>query len=577
MRLIFVFMRAYPRRTAAMLVCLFFAAIAEGIGFSSLLPLIGLATASANPGAQRSAFEQKVLHGLSSIGIEPTLGVLLALIVGGIVLKAVLLLVSKREVGYAVADMATDLRHNLIRALLRMRWDPYVHQPIGTLANAVAAEASRASDAYLRAATILALLMQAAVYAAIALLVSWEAVGLSMLAALIVVVALNRLVRAARRAGNRQTKVTKSLLRRLTDTLQAVKPLKAMGRESLIGPLLETETRVLNRALQKQVISKEAMKSLQEPLIILFLAGGLYASLTGLNLPLATVLMLALLCVRLLDSLGKAQKEFQDLASAESAYWGLQSMIDEAEAACEASAGTGSPDFHGSIRLDGVSFRYEERWVLSHASLEIPAGELTVITGPSGAGKTTVADLVIGLVRPQEGEVRIDDVPLGAIDAQRWREQIGYVPQETLLLHESVATNVTLGDSKLTEAEVESALKLAGAWEFVSALPEGIRTTVGERGLRISGGQRQRIALARALVHGPKLLILDEATAALDPGTETSICATLRELRGRLTILAICHQGPLIDVADRVYRVKDGSVTALRESTITEMRRAARS
>jgi ATP-binding cassette subfamily C protein len=138
-----------------------------------------------------------------------------------------------------------------------------------------------------------------------------------------------------------------------------------------------------------------------------------------------------------------------------------------------------------------------------------------------------------------------------------------------------VATNVTLGDSKLGEAEVETALKLAGAWDFVSALPEGVRTTVGERGLRISGGQRQRIALARALVHRPKLLILDEATAALDPATETSISATLRELRGRLTILAICHQGPLIDVADRVYRVKDGAVTALSGPIATEMRRFA--
>jgi ATP-binding cassette subfamily C protein len=136
--------------------------------------------------------------------------------------------------------------------------------------------------------------------------------------------------------------------------------------------------------------------------------------------------------------------------------------------------------------------------------------------------------------------------------------QIGYVPQETLMLHQSVAQNVTLGDPSVPLADVHAALHAAGASEFVAALPEGVDTIVGERGLRLSGGQRQRLALARALVRKPSLLVLDEATTALDPATEREICETLRALRGTVTLVAICHHGHLVEVADLVYRVGTG-------------------
>jgi len=189
---------------------------------------------------------------------------------------------------------------------------------------------------------------------------------------------------------------------------------------------------------------------------------------------------------------------------------------------------------------------------------------VTAIIGPSGAGKTTIADLALGLVRPQQGEVFLDDVPLSEIDVSKWRLCVGYVPQDMLLLHEDLLTNVTLGDPALSRSDVEEALLAAGALDFVKDLPQGIDTPLGERGARLSGGQRQRIAIARALVHRPSLLILDEATAALDPASEAGIYDTVRSLRGRTTILAISHQPGLLQVADRVYRLSAGRVTELR-------------
>ena len=177
-------------------------------------------------------------------------------------------------------------------------------------------------------------------------------------------------------------------------------------------------------------------------------------------------------------------------------------------------------------------------------ALTIPAGGITAIVGASGAGKTTVVDLIAALLRPQEGEIWIDDLPLQRVDWRAWRRMIGYVPQDTVLLHDTVRNNVTLGDPELTEADAEAALRAAGIWDLVSGLPEGLDTVVGERGGKLSGGQRQRVAIARALAHKPRLLILDEATSALDPETEAAICRTLEALRGELTIIAISHQSP---------------------------------
>jgi ATP-binding cassette subfamily C protein len=246
----------------------------------------------------------------------------------------------------------------------------------------------------------------------------------------------------------------------------------------------------------------------------------------------------------------------------ESAFWSLQDTIDSAEHERESSLGTAPPSLEKAILLERINFAYEDKPILEDASLNLPAGSLTALVGPSGAGKTTIIDLITGLLRPQQGHVSIDGTQLTEIDLRRWRRMIGYVPQETVLLHDSVLNNVTLGDPKLTQQDAEWALRAAGAWDFVSARPEGLQTSVGERGTELSGGQRQRIMIARALVHRPKLLILDEATSALDPTSEAAVCNSLAALRGELTVLAISHQPAIVDTADQIYRLQDRTLWA---------------
>jgi ATP-binding cassette, subfamily C, bacterial len=561
MRLVFIFVRAYPWRSATVLICLLLAALAEGAGLSSLLPLFGLATQTGTnlQGALGdSRLEHLIGDILATFGLQPSIGLLCSMIAGGMILKSGFILLAQKQVGYTVAHVATDLRLTLIRTLLAARWEYYIRQPVGIFTNAFSTEAARASNAYLGGTTMIALLIQSVLYITLALFVSWQATVGAVVFGAIIVFALNRLVQMARSSGAKQVKLRKSLVRRLTDVLYAVKPLKAMARQTLIGPWLERETQRLNRAIQREVLSTETLRALQDPLVVVVLVGGLYIGLTRWQLPLNTVLMLGLFFQRTLESLNKVQREYQKMAVDESSFWSLRGIINRSEAEREITHGRKKPVLREEITLRNVCFSYGDHLVLADVSLSIPARQLTLLIGPSGAGKTSTVDLLVGLVRPQVGEVWIDNVPLSEIDLNGWRRTIGYVPQETLLLHENVFVNVTLGDPELTLADVEAALCAAGAWDFVAALPAGMETPLGEHGSRLSGGQRQRIAIARALVHKPQLLIFDEATTSLDPKSEAAICATVQQLRGTMTIIAISHQPALLEVADVVYRLEDG-------------------
>ena len=563
MRLLISLAREYPWHSVIMLLALLLAGISEGIGLSALLPLISTVVGSqAGPGpgasASGSGLEKTVTETLSVLGLTPTLGTLLVVCVLTILLKSGLVLVAYKRVGYTVAHVVTDLRLELLRALLVARWEYFLHQPTGAILNAMFSETARTSKAYQRGATIVALGIQMLVYVGVALLVSWQATLISLAAGLILAFMLKRFINKARRAGTRQTKLLISLNRHLVDTLQSIKPLKAMARENQADSLLEKKTTNLNKALQKQVLSRQLLKAVQEPLLTIFMAIGLYIVLVYWRLPLATTMVLAFLLARIVKQVNKVQQQYQEMAILESAYWSLQETIQKTEQAHETTLGSQVPSLKHAIRLDRVSFAYQEDWVLRNASLTFPSGLFTAIVGPSGAGKTTIVDLVTALLRPQQGEIWVDDLPLEEVDIKRWRGMIGYVPQETVLLHDTVLFNVTLGDPELNEEDAEFALRAAGAWQFVTAMPRGMYSMVGERGGGLSGGERQRIAIARALVRKPKLLILDEPTSALDGESELAICETLQQLSGEYTILAISHRATLLNAADRAYRLQNG-------------------
>jgi ABC-type multidrug transport system fused ATPase/permease subunit len=222
--------------------------------------------------------------------------------------------------------------------------------------------------------------------------------------------------------------------------------------------------------------------------------------------------------------------------------------------------------FGESIVLEHVSFRYQgaETAALSDIDLEIRAGETVGICGPTGGGKTTLVDLITGLLPPTAGRVMVDGHDLQEHDRE-WHENLGVVPQMVFLVDDTLRGNIALGidEGDVDEAALSEALSLAQLTEVVETLPAGLETRVGERGLRLSGGQRQRVAIARALYRRPAVLIFDEGTSALDNATEARLMSAIEALRGRHTIILVAHRLSTVRNVDRVVFVEDGHITGL--------------
>ena len=223
--------------------------------------------------------------------------------------------------------------------------------------------------------------------------------------------------------------------------------------------------------------------------------------------------------------------------------------------------------FKDTVKVSHVSYHYpdSEENVLKDINLEIKKGTTVAIIGASGAGKTTLIDVLLGLLEPQYGKLYADGMDVEK-NLSTWQKEIGYIPQVIYLSDDSIRNNIAFGieKEKIDDEAIISALRQAQLHEFVQNLPNGLDTFVGDRGVRLSGGQRQRIGIARALYHNPEILVLDEATSALDNETETAVMEAINSLQGLKTMIIIAHRLTTIQNADAIYEVVDGK-TVLRE------------
>ncbi len=548
------FIKSYPLRCLGVLVALLIAGIVEIIGISALLPLLNLILENNidNP----NILSQMTRSLFDFMGMDASFTNLLLLIVITISLKAYIYFHAMKIVAFASADITKDFRVNLVNALLRAKWQYYSTLPIGRSANAISTEAELASNFYTMLGKTIAAAIQTLIYAIIAFLVDWKVSLFAILMGAIGAFCLKFLINIARTSSAEYTNSLNLLLTRLTESLSGAKPLKAMGQEQRFTDLLQTDTENINQARKKTVISNLSLTAFHEPMVVIFIAIGLFVMLHVTNYPVTELLLIAFLFHRLIGYANQIQASYQKTITYEAATLSILNATQSAEDHVEKMDGTLKPVLNQKINFDSVTLAYGENIILKSFTDHIPVNKMTVIFGPSGIGKSTILDSILGFISPMTGEIKIDDIPLSQIDIKQWRHHIGYVPQETYLFHDTILRNITLGDPVISDDMVINALKQANAWEFIENLDDGINHIVGERGGKLSGGQQQRIALARALVRNPKILILDEATTGLDKQSEEEILKTLNTMRSTVTIIAISHDPKILDYADHIIKLE---------------------
>jgi ABC-type multidrug transport system fused ATPase/permease subunit len=388
---------------------------------------------------------------------------------------------------------------------------------------------------------------------------------------LVLLAALLRLTRRmANYFGTQRHQLERDSLQALQEALGAIKEVKALGREDFFYRSFGEKQR---RVLELGYLGKTLETITPQVTETIFVCGALavVALVTGIGQAsaqgpplLALFAYAAFRIVPAANRVGWRVNQVRGAAAAvESLYddYLLVAGTDWEDVAAERQ----SAHFRESIALERVSYTFAgaDTPALQDVSLTIRFGESIGIVGPTGAGKTTLVDLVIGLLRPSSGRILIDgnDVS-GRLSA--WKRNIGYVPQSIFLIDDSLRRNIALGigDSEIDEGRVRAAVRMAQLERFVAELPQGLDTSVGERGIRLSGGERQRVGIARALYHDPDLLVFDEATSALDVATEDAVSAAIEALHGKKTLLVVAHRLSSVRRCERLVFVSEGRVGA---------------
>jgi ATP-binding cassette subfamily C protein len=552
-----LFYSSWQREVAIIAVTLLNGVI-DAIGIATAWPIMALVTGEDN--AKSGSIGQIVPSILKWLGIPMTIEVLCGIVIGIALLDFACSVAGSVFIGRSVAAMSTDLRLNLIRAVVNARWSFFTSQPVARFSASISSDGIRASQAYRAAGNVVAGLVKALVFFAMALWISWQFFLGGLLIVLVLWLAVSRFMRMAKQAGRGKTKQNYLLAKNVTDALTNIKALKAMNRQGFVQKAFIENVERLREALTAETYSESAIRVIQEPLLIQLLLGGIYVAYKVFGLQLEEIVGSVFVLNGLSSAISATRGAMQRVMVDGPAFWSIIKLTEETQREAEQVHAGAEPSFDGGIRFEGVSFAYGETPVVQDVELELPPKAITTVIGASGAGKTTIADLLVGLHSPTQGRVTVAGRGLADLDTIAWRRQIGYIPQETILFNDTIANNVTLGDTSISRESVVAALKAADAWSFVSKLSGDIDYVIGVRGSLLSGGQRQRLSIARALCNDPKLLILDEATSALDRATAAEIAGGIRKLVGQKTILAITHQPVWVDAADRVYEIRAGVV-----------------
>ncbi|WP_118828409.1 ABC transporter ATP-binding protein [Salinibacter ruber] len=552
-------------------------AVASGFGITLLLPLLKASkSGSANPEEMGTA-EQLLYDLLSWLGIADSMGGILAFIAIVFVGKGVLSFVNGGYKSYLKSELHRELKTRMFDAYTGMDFRHYISKSTGHFVNVINAQVGQFFNSFISFAGFLTKILTTTSYFGFAIALTWR---FSLLAICLGVVILflfrylNSYVRTLSRKASEEASTLNNLL---VQALQSLKYIVSTNQtEHLRSRAKESIWRLTGYSL-RQGIAGSFTSSLKEPVSVLLITGIIALQVVVFQEPVAPIFVALLLFHRGMQSMMAIQSSWQNTMNQ---IGGVEMVHDEFKVILgrqEDREGKTLGPLSEGIVFDGVRFAYNEEDgdVLHDVDISVPANNTVALVGESGAGKSTLVDMMSLLLPPRTGEIRIDGVPHDEVDLNSWRDQIGYVSQETVVFDDTVANNISLWRGDIEEdpalrERVIHAAEQAHAHNFIQDLPNGYQTLVGDRGVRLSGGQRQRLFVARELFKQPNLLLLDEATSDLDTASEQHIQDSIDALQGEVTVVIIAHRLSTVKNADRVYVLDDGRV--IEEGSYDELR-----
>ena len=538
------------------------AGLTEGLGLTLLAPLVGLL----GEGKPQSTIAVAVTRFLSALGLPASLPVLITGFVGLVVLRAIVTGWRDITLETLSSNFIERLRVRLYDAITQADWSFVATQRISNLSKALTTDVETVGQGthfFFRFAAL-------ATLASIQLLVALAFAPVLTLAVLacgaLIAIGAWRWRRSTFSAGQMFGKAQQSAYDEMSDCLAALKLAKSHNAEA------HNRTRFLAADMAQHEYYLAVIRRNAETQMLIQICATIalgifvYAGSSLFRLTATELLLLIVVFARLMPTLAEIQNSTNAVQLMLPIYDHLTKLMSACLAAVEHLPAGGDDRLivRREIRAAALDFRYHSSAgpdVLRSLDLTIPAHSVVAISGASGAGKSTLADILLGLLVPDSGAVSIDGEPLTAARLAAWRRSVAYIPQDNVLFNETIRANVLWGSHDSTDAEIGDALSQTGMDRVIAAMPLGIETVIGERGNQLSGGQRQRLALARALLRRPTLLILDEATNALDEDSESAVWTLIRRLRNTATILIIAHRESTLRKADFVAVMENGAIS----------------
>lgn len=552
---------APPHDTFWLMLLMLLSRLTEGIGILMLVPILDSFEKKDAVSGFSAAFTTK----LESIGIPVSTGILLALFVALVVFRSVLVFAQLTLANRYQYTVINRLRRRLFRQLLFAEWRWTAQASVSDLTSILTAAISRIGIGLNQLISLAANLASLLVYGLTAFILSWEVTLAAALCGGVVHLLLVEHRRRALTLGNDLNSANRAVQSNIQEGLTGIRLIKILRNESRhLAGFADVIQRVQDQQTNFVTSTNLAQMLLQIGSAVL-LAALLYFGMTYWAVPLATLLIIVVVFGRVLPMFSTVQQCWHHWQHAVPALADLDAVLAQSKAAAEpiVDAPVLPLGMNESIELDGVSITYEGRDhpALESVSVILKACTTIAIIGPSGAGKSSLADILMALLEPDRGTLKVDGKTVTGSDRHRWRRSVAYVQQDAFLFNNSVRANLLWANPEVSQAEIDAALSSAAA-DFVHDLPKGLDTFVGDGGIRLSGGERQRIALARALIGRPSLLILDEPTSALDPENEALIRRAIARLHGELTIVMIGHRLAEMQQIDQILRVVKGAVTS---------------